>query len=185
MLPRLARLTTAFRNLNLPIYHSIRLYRADGTNVDLCRREMVEEGARVLMPGSLGSELGDEIRPNGSERLDPTVLLDGKPQKLGPKEQVVFRPRWGAFHQTVLEDSLRANGVNTLVLCGLNFVTGTRASVFEASARDFRLVLICDATCGANDQALSELGRMGVHLMATDTCIKWLRKGGDSGKRAA
>jgi len=185
ILPRLSRLSATFRKLELPIYHSIRLYRPDGSNVDLCRRELVEEGARILMPGSLGSELVDEVRPLDSPRLDPVYLLEGKPQKLGPNEEVHFRPRWGAFHQTGLETALLAQKVNTLVLCGLNFVTGTRASVFEASARDFRLVLICDGICGASDEALRELGRIGVHLMTTDTCIKWLCKSSDSGQCAA
>jgi nicotinamidase-related amidase len=182
MLVRLARLTNAFRKRELPIYHSVRLYRPDGTNVDLCRREMVEEGTRVLMPGSIGSELVDEIRPLDAPRLDPVSLIEGKAQEIGRNEKVLFRPRWGAFHQTRLEQSLKEAEVNTLVVCGLNFVTGTRASLFEASARDFRLVLVCDATCGATEEALKELGRIGVHLMPTDACIKWLQK---DGRRAA
>ena len=34
----------AFRGVGLPIVHVVRLYKPDGSNVDLCRRRQVEEG---------------------------------------------------------------------------------------------------------------------------------------------
>ena len=40
--PRMARLVEAFRSADAPVVHLVRLYRADGSNVDPCRRRDVE-----------------------------------------------------------------------------------------------------------------------------------------------
>ncbi len=173
-LSNLRRLVTTFRNANLPIFHSVRLYRADGSNADSCRRHLLDEGHRFLMPGSLGSELIDEVNPDPSKRLDPEKLLAGGFQILGSNEQVFYRPRWGAFHKTKLEEMLRAMDVSTLVLCGFSFATGARATIYEASARDFRLMLASDAICGASDAGLAELARIGIYLINSGTCADWL-----------
>jgi nicotinamidase-related amidase len=48
VVPRIAALAAAFRDAGRPIVHMVRLYREDGSNVDLCRRAAVEAGAKVL-----------------------------------------------------------------------------------------------------------------------------------------
>jgi nicotinamidase-related amidase len=180
--PGLHRLVNGFRRQGVPILHAVRLYRPDGSNVDACRRQAVEEGLRVLMPGSLGAELLDEIKPDPAIRLNPDPLLKGRFQDLGPCEWAFYRPRWGAFHATDLELRLRDMGVTTLVLCGLSFTTGVRATVFEASARDFRVVVIPDALANATEDGVRELGRVGIYLMTSDNCLAWL--GGRRGAAA-
>src|ERR1700730_6638830 len=57
ILPRMQRLVAAFRRVQLPIVHMVRLYKSDGSNVDLCRRRAVEQGAAIVCPGTLGAEL--------------------------------------------------------------------------------------------------------------------------------
>src|SRR3546814_19519772 len=114
------------------------------------------------MPGTLCAELIDEIKPNKDVRLDPEVLFGGDFQEIGRNENVHYRPRWGAFHNTPLEAKLREQEITTLVICGFSFSTGGRAPVYEASARDFRIVLVADALCHAPDQAVQEPGPMGV-----------------------
>lgn len=174
--PALHRLVNGCRRHDVPIFHAMRLYRPDGSNVDACRRQAVEEGLRVLMPGSLGAELLDELKPDPEARLNPCRLLKGRFQELGPREWAFYRPRWGAFHATDLELRLRDLGVTTVILCGLSFTTGVRATVFEASARDFRIVVIPDALANTNDDGVRELGRLGIYLMTSDNCLAWLAK---------
>ncbi len=182
--PNLRRLVECFRAQGRPIFHAVRLYRPDGSNVDACRREAVEEGMRFLMPGSLGAELFDDLKPDPAVRLNPDCLLGGRMQEIGPHEHAFYRPRWGAFHETGLERRLRELHISTLVICGLSFSTGTRASIYEASARDFRTVLVTDALAGATEAGVRELGRMGVYLWTCDSCLAWLG-GGDSPSAAA
>ena len=172
--PALRRLVEGFRAKGMPIFHAVRLYRPDGSNVDACRRQAVEEGMRFLMPGSLGSELLDDLKLNPSVRLNPDCLFGGRMQKIGPNEHAFYRPRWGAFYETTLERHLRDLNVNTLVVCGLSFATGTRATVYEASARDFRTVVVTDALASATQDGVRELGRMGVYLWSCDSCLDWL-----------
>ena len=52
-IPAMAKLAKAFREFRLPIVHVVRLYRPDGSNVDLVRRHSVEQGARIAAPGSI------------------------------------------------------------------------------------------------------------------------------------
>ncbi len=173
-LPGIQRLVSAFRAAGLPILHSVRLYRPDGSNVDSFRRKAVEEGLRVLMPGTMGAELLEEIRPAGAKRLDPAQLLAGEAQAIGPKEWLVYKPRWGAFHESALEEKLRELGISTLVLCGCNFSTSIRSTIYEAGSRDFRVVLAPDAVTGATEEAIKELGRIGVYLMESRSCQGWI-----------
>jgi nicotinamidase-related amidase len=53
------RLVQVYREQGYPIIHIIRLYHADGSNVDLCRRRSIENGKQVVIPGSDGAELMD------------------------------------------------------------------------------------------------------------------------------
>lgn len=173
-LPAMKRLVEGFRAHDLPIVHAVRLHRCDGSNVDLFRRQAVEEGLRILMPGTSGAELLEELRPKRDTRLDPNQLLSGAADEIGPNEFVVYKPRWGAFYQTELEQHLKARDVSTVVICGCNFSTSCRATVYEAGARDFRIVLVTDALSGASEEAICELGRIGVYLMTADNCLGWL-----------
>jgi nicotinamidase-related amidase len=165
---RIAALAAAFRAAGRPIVHVVRLYRADGSNVDLCRRAAVQAGAAILAPGSSGSQLA----PGVVERADAfelaaEELLAGRVQDVGPGEVVMYKPRWGAFYATTLEDHLRRRDVSTLVFCGCNFPNCPRTSIYEASERDFRVVLADDAVSGLYDRGRQELEGIGVALMPT------------------
>jgi nicotinamidase-related amidase len=169
-----SRLVKGFREHGLPIVHAVRLYRPDGSNVDICRRQAVQEGLRVLMPGTSGAELIDELKPHPAARLSHEDLLAGEFQQLGEREWAMYRPRWGAFYGTTLEEHLRALGATTIVICGFNFTTSGRATIYDAGARDFRVVLASDAISNANEEGLKELGRIGVYLMNVDACLSWV-----------
>jgi nicotinamidase-related amidase len=157
-------LVEAFRAAGRPVVHIVRLYRSDGANVDLCRRRGVEEGARILAPRTPGSQLAPPLLPIPDLSLDDELLLDGGVQALGPGESVIYKPRWGAFYETPLEEHLRELGVTTLVFCGCNFPNCPRTSIYEASERDFRVVLARDAISGLYERGEEELAGIGVHL---------------------
>ena len=174
-LPALDSLVSGFREQGVPIIHAVRLYRPDGSNVDSFRRQAVEEGMRVLMPGTFGAELVETVKPEPDVRLDAPALLGGSFQQIAENEWAVYKPRWGAFHNTKLDEHLKQLGVTTVVVCGFNFATSGRATVYEAGARDLRIVLVPDAVSGSSEEAIRELGRIGVYLMNAKTCLDWLR----------
>jgi nicotinamidase-related amidase len=169
---QIVSLAAAFRGAGRPIVHVVRLYRRDGSNVDICRRSMVEAGAEILAPGSSGSQLAPKIVERPSFELEADELLEGRLQQVGPGEVVIYKPRWGAFYETPLDDHLRRQGVSTIVFCGCNFPNCPRTSIYEASERDFRVVLAEDAVSGLYDKGRDELESIGVQLMATAKVVE-------------
>src|SRR5207247_853290 len=99
------------------------------------------------------------------------LLLAGGIQHVGPGEVIIYKPRWGAFFQTPLEAHLRALRVSTLAFCGCNFPNCPRASVYEASERDFRLLLVLDAVSGLyerGERVRVRAGGPGPYLQGRD-----------------
>jgi nicotinamidase-related amidase len=159
------RVLAAFREAGRPIVHVVRLYRPDASNVDLCRRTAVAQGARILSTGSEGAQLAAELLPSPDIALDDERLLAGEMQPLAAGEVAMYKPRWGAFFNTSLEAHLRALEVSTLVFAGCNFPNCPRTSIYEASERDFRVVAVSDAISGLYERGERELENIGVVLM--------------------
>jgi nicotinamidase-related amidase len=175
-IPAMTRLATEFRDRALPIVHVVRLYRADGSNADIVRKQSIEQGARIAVPGSTGSQIAPVLLPNAVE-LDHELLLSGGLQQVGPREHVVYKPRWGAFYQTELERHIRDTGTDTLVFAGCNFPNCPRASIYEASERDFRIVLVSDAVSGLDDRGVEECRRIGVDVRDLSATLAWMNRG--------
>ncbi len=176
ILPRMSALLHTYRKANKPIIHIVRIYTSDGGNVDLCRREFVEQGAPLVLANTPGSQLAPDLLPRVGVTLDTDILLSGGIQTMGPQEEVIYKPRWGAFYHTPLEQHLRKMEVQTLVFTGCNFPNCPRTSIYEASERDFRLVLVDDAVSGLYDQGKREMQNIGVELLSTDQVIDAVRK---------
>jgi nicotinamidase-related amidase len=168
-------LLEAFRETDRPIVHVVRLYQPGGANADLSRRRALEEGMRVLTAGARGSELAEELLPRPDVHLEVEVLLAGGIQPLGPNETAIYKPRWGAFYETPLEAHLREVGVSTVVFSGCNFPNCPRTSVYEASERDFRIVVAEDALSGLYDRGRRELESIGVFLLSSAQIVGAVR----------
>lgn len=176
-LPNIRAILDTYRKIGLPIVHIVRIYKRDGSNVDLCRKEAVEDGTDILLEGSSGCELVTGMF-NGNVRLDPDLLLSGRTQKVGNNEVVIYKPRWGAFFNTPLESHLRSLGVDTLVFVGCNFPNCPRTSVYEASERDFKIVLVEDAVSGLYPKGKEEMRNIGVQVTNAGTAIQSILKSG-------
>jgi nicotinamidase-related amidase len=175
-IPAMASLVTEFRDRALPIVHVVRLYLPDGSNADMVRRQAIERGARFAVPGSAGSQIAPELLPNPVE-LNHELLLSGELQQIGLREHVMYKPRWGAFYQTKLEQHIRDTGSNTLVFVGCNFPNCPRTSIYEASERDFRMVLVSDALSGLDDRGIKECRAIGVDVRNLSATVAWLSQG--------
>ena len=155
-------LTKVFRSAKLPIVHVVRIYLADGSNVDVCRRAMIEDGGQIAVPGTEGMLVAEELLPQLEIHLDSEGLLQGEVQLISENEWVVYKPRWSAFFNTCLKEHLRSLDITTVVVCGLNFPNCPRTTIYEATALDFRVVAVSDAISGVYDRGLKELNGIGV-----------------------
>jgi nicotinamidase-related amidase len=178
ILPNMRRLLGAFRANQQPIVHVVRLYKSDGSNVDLCRRVAVETGQAVLAPDTPGSQLAPGLLPDNRLSLDCSVLLSCNVQTVSGQEGIIYKPRWGAFYQTCLEGHLRRLGVTTTIFTGCNFPNCPRTSIMEASERDFRVVLVRDAVSGLNKRDEVEMEKIGVAVLSTEELILRLSREG-------
>ena len=127
----------------------------------------------MVIVGSNGAELVDELKPSSDIKLDSNLLLSGSLQKIDEMEWIMYKPRWGAFYNTSLEKHLRNLDVNTVVVCGCNFPNCPRTTIYEASERDFKIVMIKDATSVLYDKAIFELQNIGISLMNTNEYLSW------------
>lgn len=163
VVPNVVSLVDAFRRAGRPVFHVVRLYSPGGSDVDLLRRDSIEKGAEVAAPGTDGSQIADGVLPVGC-RLNADELLAGKTQEVGRREVLLFKPRWSAFHRTELESLLQEQGCNTVVVAGCNLPNCPRATLFDASERDFRTVLVTDAVSQTSTERLTDLEKIGVNL---------------------
>jgi nicotinamidase-related amidase len=167
---RMKVLVDAFRSADRPIVHVVRLYLPDGSNAELSRRGYLAAGNELVCPGTPGSELVDELKADPGLRVDADLLLRGEFQVVGRLEWLMYKPRWGAFYRTRLEEHIRRLAVDTLVIAGCNFPSCPRTTIYEASERDFRLVFVRDATSGVYQRGLNELEGIGAAVLDADEC---------------
>ena len=167
-LSAMRRLAEGFREARRPIVHVVRIYEQDGSNAEPCRRRLLAGGAQILIRDTQGCQVAGELLADPELRLDDALLLGGGVQSLGAREVAIYKPRWGAFYRTPLEEHLREHAVSTVVFAGCNFPNCPRTSIYEASERDFRVVVARDAISGLYERGEHELANVGVHLMSSE-----------------
>lgn len=171
VLPAAAALADAFRQAHRPVVHVIRYYPPGGSDVDAVRRERIESGARIAAPGSAGSLIPAGVTGGRTVELDHARLLAGEFQGVADDEVVLYKPRWSAFHRTRLHQWLTAAGVDSVVVAGCNLPNCPRATLFDASALDYRAGVVVDAVSATTTERLDDLALIGVNLLTTDQAI--------------
>ncbi|MCW3813243.1 isochorismatase family protein [Micromonospora sp. DR5-3] len=88
---------------------------------------------------------GPDPQPAGSELLAEVAPRDG--------DVSVVKHSWGAFHETGLDEALRARGVDTLVIGGLVTNFGVEQTARIGDEIGYRVVLPHDAMSGLDGYA--------------------------------
>lgn len=122
-----ARIVAAARRAGRPVIFTRLVTRPDYKDAGL-RKVRYADAQRIgsLAQGTWDAEIIDELRPE-------------------PQDYVVDKPRHSAFYNTNLEVILRGEGVDTLVVCGVTTEICVEATIRDAYARDYRIVVPTDA----------------------------------------
>ena len=152
--PVIARAAELFRELRVigvPIIHVVTEYREPGEIGRNPFWKAINDDPTKARKGSLRHNL---VGGPGTEII-PELYAEGDLVVRGKK-------RYSAFYQTDLEFLLRRLGADSLILAGINTTTCVLCTAFEATNRDFRVVVASDAVDSMDGE---EMHRFALRLM--------------------
>lgn len=151
--PACARAVETARKKGIPVFFVKRIYRTDGSDVELTRHAAWVAGGRACAPASTG--------PNSARA--PEGL---RPQ---PGDYTIIKPRWSAFFQTELDLLLRRLDVRTVILTGTTTPNCVRTSCYDAISLEYNTVVLTDCCSSQTEEIqrvnLEDMGRAGALLM--------------------
>ena len=151
--PSCVRAVELARAKGIPVFFVKRIYRADGSDVELTRYAGWTAGGRACRPASTG--------PNSAQA--PEGL---RPQ---PGDYTIIKPRWSAFFQTELYLILRRLDVRTVILTGTTTPNCIRTTCYDAIALEYNTVVLTDCCSSQTEEIqrvnLEDMFRAGAILM--------------------
>ena len=151
--PACARVISACRAAGVPVIFINRAYRADGSDVELTRRQVWARGGKPLTPGSTG--------PLSVENPPEFGRASG--------DYEIIKPRDSAFFQTPLDLLLRRLGVDTVVLTGTTTPNCIRTTCYDAISLDYRVVVVEDC-CSSNTEAIQQANMLDMGNVGAEVC---------------
>jgi nicotinamidase-related amidase len=148
-IPKMQSVLGEFRKRSLPVFHILRVHRADGSDVEIIRQERFREQP-FAVTGTPGAAVIDELTPRTGE-------------------YVLEKVRMSAFIGTELDLMLRTLGVSTLFVCGIQTPNCIRTTVFDGIAYNYPVVLIDDATGASSEDVhranVRDMQNIGVRIV--------------------
>jgi nicotinamidase-related amidase len=147
------RLLDLFRAKQWPVFHVVREYRDDGSDIEFTRLDGFLTKKRYVVAGTQGAEIVAALSPAHGEYK-------------------IVKNRFSAFMNTELDFMLRRIGATHLVVCGTQYPNCIRTTIFDAIAYGYPVINIADAT-SAQTQDIAEanivdLKNVGVACMTYD-----------------
>jgi len=156
---KIKEVLAACRAHGLPVVHVFRLYRADGSDVELTRYEDFVRAGTPLGQGTGSAEILSELKPVAGEYL-------------------VVKRRWSAFFQTELDLLLRRLGVDHVVVTGVQTPNCIRATAWDANSLDYEVTILENATGAKTEEVhranLFDMKNIGIRIMDSAAFIKSL-----------
>jgi nicotinamidase-related amidase len=154
VVPKIQMVLAEFRQRSLPIFHVIRVHRADGSDVEIIRQDLFRKQP-FAVAGTHGAAVIDELAPCEGEYILP-------------------KTRMSAFIGTELDLILRTLGVTMIFVCGIQTPNCIRTTVFDAIAYNYPVVLVDDATGAASDVVhranVRDMQNIGVPITRAGDC---------------
>ena len=162
ILPRIKQLIAVARQLDCRVVHTREAYRPDLSDVSAYRRSLAYVGregplGRCCIRGEPGNAFVDECMPL-------------------PNETVLEKAGFGAFYNSDLDEMLKRDGIDHLVLCGVTTQACVHSTLREAVDRGYWCLTVADCCAatepGMHDAALDIIAGEG-HLFG------WVAELGD------
>lgn len=160
IVPTIELLLSFFREQKMPVFHIVREYRADASNVEHIRIDDFKQRPRAIA-GTIGCKIVELLAP-----------IEG--------EFKVTKWRFSAFMGTEFDFLLRRLKIEHLVICGTQLPNCVRSSVYDALALEYKVTVISDAvaarTQAVHDANIIDLVNLGVECITakefTDNFLK-------------
>jgi ureidoacrylate peracid hydrolase len=142
---RINRLAAACRVSGILVIHASHVVRQDGSNIGIL--------------GDIAPPVRQGIITKGSKSaaLHKGLVVD-------PRDILLEKPRFGAFHATDLELILRSRRIDTIIVSGIATNVCCETTAREAAVRDFRVFFLSDGT------ATFDIGDVPASALQKATC---------------
>ncbi len=148
-IPACVRAVKTAREKGIPVFFVKRIYRYDGSDVEMTRYEGWKRGGRGMGPGSAGAASAQT--PEGLKPL--------------PGDYTIIKPRWSAFFHTELDLILRRLQIRTVILMGTTTPNCIRTTCYDANSLEYNVVILEDCCSSATEEIqrvnMADMGRMG------------------------
>ncbi|WP_028578072.1 cysteine hydrolase family protein [Desulfomicrobium escambiense] len=160
-IPAIRRVLLRFRELGLPVFHVVREYRADGSDVEITRLAALKEKDMVV-PGTPGVRIVPGLEPEAGEYR-------------------IVKPRFSAFMFTELDLILRRKGITHLAVTGTQLPFCLRATLFDGLCLGYRMTLITDASSSRTEEIhhanIRDIRDAGMDCVSVDEYLRGLAAG--------
>jgi nicotinamidase-related amidase len=126
-IPHIRKVLDYFRTKGLPVFHIVREYRPDGSDIEFTRRDSFLKQKTYVVPGTKGCEIVESLKPLAGEYR-------------------IVKQRFSAFMNTELDLILRRLGVTHLAVCGTQYPNCIRTTIYDAVSYGYHVINITDAT---------------------------------------
>jgi nicotinamidase-related amidase len=125
-IPTIRKVLGRFRDLGLPVFHVVREYRADGSDVEITRLDALME-KNMVVPGTQGGRIAPGLEP-----------VEG--------DYRIVKQRFSAFMFTELDLILRRKGITHLAVTGTQLPFCLRTTLFDGLCLGYHMTLLTDAS---------------------------------------
>ena len=154
--PACSRALEHAREVGMSVFHVVREYAEDGSDVEACRHAMWVEGGK----------------PVSRACANPRTLAEVEPLVPQPGDRVVVKPRFSAFFDTGLDLTLRRLDVSTVVLIGTTTPNCIRTTCYDALSLDYNVVVVEDCTSSRTPEVqatnIEDMRCIGAHIMTCE-----------------
>lgn len=156
-IPKIKEILTWFRNKKYPVFHVIREYREDGSDIEITRLAKFLNERKTAVPGTEGCEIVDELKPTEGDYK-------------------IIKNRFSGFMNTELDWMLRRLNVGKIAVCGTQYPNCIRATVFDGVSYGYTVEVLTDATSASTPEIaeanIIDIKNIGVKCLTIEEFIK-------------